>query len=130
MSATLAADPFTGRCLVSFFPCGCWGAVAMQYTDLNERAKSASRFLREAGQDGASRVEEMTHEAWSGLRNGVRGDLTHGCDHEPRWGGAASTHDDCPRCGRSVRLRKDGGLYSHSGFLGLKCSQQPYGGAS
>ncbi len=115
---------FTGMCLVAFAPCGCWSSVQLQDRDLAERAGSTAEFLLRARRSGKSRVEEMPHEQWKALRNGVNGDLKWDCDHEPRWGGAVSTHEWCPRCGRQVKKRKDGGLYAHEAW-GYTCSQEP-----
>lgn len=117
--------PFTGRCLVSFAPCGCWAAVQMEMRDLRERAKDSARFMREADQDGMRRVEEMSVEAFQALRNGVNADLTWGCDHTPKWGGVESEYDECPRCWKQVKKKKSGGLYAHKMF-GWTCSQEPH----
>lgn len=128
-ASALREDHFTKKSLVSFFPCGCWGAVQMQPRALGERATETARFMRDAERDGASRVEEMDFEEWKALRNGVNGDLTHGCDHDPQWGGAESTHGDCPRCHKTVKKLKNGRLAAHRAFgrtWGPPCSQEPW----
>jgi hypothetical protein len=126
-AAVTAPDlsPFTDRCLVAFMPCGCWFAVQMQAKDLGERGKRVAQFMRDVAREKAERVDEMTVDEFRALRNGVNGDQTWGCDHEPQWGGVESDWDDCPRCLKTVKKRKDGRLYSHTENGWLVCSQEP-----
>lgn len=115
----------TGRALVAFQSCGCWSAVQVEYADFVEQARESARFVKETGYHGVVRYELMPHENWSALRNGVHGDLTHGCDHDPQWGGDPVTHRDCPRCWKVVKVKQDGGLAAHKdGYR--TCSQVPW----
>lgn len=115
----------TGRALVAFQSCGCWSAVQVEYGDFAEQTREAARFVKETGYHGVVRYEMMPMDAFQALKNGVNGDLTHGCDHEPKWGGDAVTHDDCPRCFKTVKVKQDGTLYAHKDGW-QTCSQEPW----
>lgn len=123
---------FTGRTLVAFAPCGCWFAVLAEMTDPVERAAATSEFLADQKRNGNIRFEDirfedMTHEQWRALRNGIGNNLEVGCDHEPKWGGGEPTHGECRRCRKSVKLRKDGKLVEHRTSSGFGvCSQEPW----
>ncbi len=115
----------TGRALVAFQSCDCWSAVQVEYADFAEQTREAARFVKETERHGVSRWETMPMEEFQALRNGQAGDLTHGCDHEPQWGGDPVTHKDCPRCWKAVKVKQDGGLYAHKDGW-LTCSQEPW----
>lgn len=126
----MSATPFelrtTGQALVAFQSCGCWSAVQVVYADPEEQARESLRFIRDVKKHSVTRIETLEWEAWRSLLNGVNGDLKHGCDHDPQWGGDPSTHDDCPRCHKSVKLKKDGTLSAHKGYGYPNCTQEPW----
>lgn len=117
---------FTGRSLVAFQSCGCWSAVQVEFSDFAEQTREAARFVKETGYHGVTRWELMPLAAFQSLRNGVNRDLTHGCDHDPQWGGDPVTHRECPRCWKTVKVKQDDSLSAHKERYGYTCSQQPY----
>lgn len=125
----LTVDRYTGRSLVAFQSCGCWSAVQVEYSDVTEQTREASRFLAETATHGVVRWEYLHGHQFQSLRNGRNNDLTHGCDHDPKWGGDPSTHRDCPRCWKPVLLTSTGRLRAHMDG-GRSCSQQPWASVS
>lgn len=116
----------TGRSLVAFQSCGCWSAVQVEFSDFAEQAQEQARFVKETGYHGVVRYELMPMEQFQALRNGVNKDLTHGCDHDPKWGGDPVTHRDCPRCHKTVKVKRDGTLRAHKWPSWVTCSQEPW----